>query len=244
MDCSGACARAFEPAHCGLAPQGGSVVLAMTASCALRQRWVKGDPGDVASYDYQSPKCVRFYMRTAIVSGPDSGSADEIRMIKKYPNRRLYDTAISSYITLEDVQRLVLSHIDFRVTDAKSGEDITRNILLQIIVEREEGGEPIFSTDVLQQIIRFYGDALQGMIASYLDKSMNIFVKQQHALRQQMQNVVSGDPIAFVRELTEQNISLWKEIQEGFFRTKRAARRASASERPQSTTETSQDRNS
>lgn len=155
-------------------------------------------------------------------------------MIKKYPNRRLYDTAISSYITLEDVQRLVLSHIDFRVTDAKTGEDITRNILLQIIVEREEGGEPIFSTDVLQQIIRFYGDALQGMIASYLDKSMNLFVKQQHALRQQMQNVVSGDPIAFMRELTEQNISLWKEIQEGFFRSKRPTRRGNAGQRSES----------
>ncbi|MFZ0257810.1 MAG: polyhydroxyalkanoate synthesis repressor PhaR [Gammaproteobacteria bacterium] len=162
-------------------------------------------------------------------------------MIKKYPNRRLYDTAISSYITLEDVQRLVLSHIDFRVTDAKTGEDITRNILLQIIVEREEGGEPIFSTDVLQQIIRFYGDALQGMIASYLDKSMNLFVKQQHALRQQMQNVVSGDPISFMRELTEQNVSLWKEIQEGFFRTKRPPRRANAGEHTDSVAPPSRD---
>lgn len=163
-------------------------------------------------------------------------------MIKKYPNRRLYDTAISSYITLDDVQRLVLSHIEFRVTDAKTGEDITRNILLQIIVEREEGGEPIFSTDVLQQIIRFYGDALQGMIASYFDKSVNLFVKQQHALRQQMQNVVSGDPIAFMRELAEQNTSLWKEIQEGFFRTKRSSRRAHASQRADSATRTSHER--
>ncbi len=165
-------------------------------------------------------------------------------MIKKYPNRRLYDTAISSYITLEDVQRLVLSHIDFRVTDAKTGDDITRNILLQIIVEREEGGEPIFSTDVLQQIIRFYGDALQGMIASYLDKSMNLFVKQQHTLRQQVQNVVVGDPIAFMRELTEQNISLWKEIQEGFFRAKRSPRRANAVQRRESAGRTSQDNGS
>ncbi|MGF1614735.1 MAG: polyhydroxyalkanoate synthesis repressor PhaR [Gammaproteobacteria bacterium] len=168
------------------------------------------------------------------MSERDSGSVDEVRMIKKYPNRRLYDTAISSYITLEDVQRLVLSHIDFRVLDARTGEDITRNILLQIIVEREEGGEPIFSTDVLQQIIRFYGDALQGMIASYLDKSMNLFVKQQHALRQQMQNVVAGDPIAFMRELTEQNISLWKEIQEGFFRGKRSGRRVRRGQRTDS----------
>lgn len=178
------------------------------------------------------------------MSQPENASADEVRMIKKYPNRRLYDTAISSYITLEDVQRLVLSHIDFRVIDAKTGEDITRNILLQIIVEREEGGEPIFSTDVLQQIIRFYGDALQGMIASYLDKSMNLFVKQQHALRQQMQNVVSGDPIAFMRELTEQNISLWKEIQEGFFRAKRSSRRGNETQRRDRVARTSHDNGS
>lgn len=167
-----------------------------------------------------------------------------MRIIKKYPNRRLYDTAISSYITLEDVRRLVLSHTEFCVRDAKTNEDITRNILLQIIVEREEGGEPIFSTDVLQQIIRFYGDALQGMIASYLDKSMKLFVRQQNALRQQMQSVVSGDPIAFMRELTEQNVSLWKEIQEGFFRTKRSVRRTNSGERAKSAEQTSEERGS
>jgi polyhydroxyalkanoate synthesis repressor PhaR len=165
----------------------------------------------------------------------------EVRIIKKYPNRRLYDTAISSYITLEDVRQLVLAHTDFCVRDAKTNEDITRTILLQIIVEREEGGEPIFSTDVLQQIIRFYGDALQGMMASYLDKSMKLFVRQQHALRQQMQNVVVRDPIAFMREVTEQNLSLWKEIQESFLGPHRVSRRRGSKPKARANEQTSEE---
>lgn len=142
----------------------------------------------------------------------------EPRVIKKYPNRRLYDTAISSYITLEDVRRLVLEGAEFCIQDARSKEDITRSILLQIIMEQEEDGEPIFSTEVLQQIIRFYGDTLQGMITSYLEKSVQLFVNQQSGLRDRMQDAVLGNPITFVRDLTEQNLNLWREMQEGFFR--------------------------
>jgi polyhydroxyalkanoate synthesis repressor PhaR len=155
----------------------------------------------------------------------------EPRIIKKYPNRRLYDTAISSYITLEDVRRLVLENVTFQVLDAKTDEDISRNILLQIILEQEEGGEPIFSTDVLQQIIRFYGDTLQAVIASYLDKSLKLFVSHQHSLREQMQNVGVSQPLALMREIADQNISLWKEMQEGLFRAKSAAARAGGSKR-------------
>ena len=134
------------------------------------------------------------------------------RVIKKYPNRRLYDTDISSYITLEDVRKLVLEQVPFCVRDAKSNEDITRSILLQIILEREEDGEPIFSTEVLEQIIRFYGDTLQGMIASYLEKSLMLFVEQQGRIRDQMQNVMTGDPLAFMREVTEQNLNMWQSV--------------------------------
>jgi polyhydroxyalkanoate synthesis repressor PhaR len=139
------------------------------------------------------------------------------RIIKKYPNRRLYDTAISSYITLEDVRHLVLEQKSFCVRDARTDQDITRSILLQIIIEQEERHEPIFSTDTLQQLIHFYGDTLQGMVSAYLEKSFKIFVRQQQMLREQMHSVVRRDPIAFMRELAEQNISLWKEVQEGFF---------------------------
>ena len=89
----------------------------------------------------------------------------DIRTIKKYPNRRLYDTAISSYITLADVKQLVMDNIEFQVVDAKTGEPITRNILLQIIAEQEDEGAPIFSTDMLTKIIRFYGDNLQNVMS-------------------------------------------------------------------------------
>ncbi|RKZ38063.1 MAG: polyhydroxyalkanoate synthesis repressor PhaR [Gammaproteobacteria bacterium] len=142
----------------------------------------------------------------------------ELRIIKKYPNRRLYDTSVSSYITLNDVRRLVLEKEKFVVREAKSSEDITRSILLQIIIEQEEDGEPIFSTEILEQIIRFYGDSLQGMITSYLEKSLNMFVDQQQQLREQVQNVMPNDPISLMQDVTEKNLNLWKEMQDSFFR--------------------------
>ena len=91
---------------------------------------------------------------------------NQLRLIKKYPNRRLYDTKTSSYITLADVKQMVLKQEDFQVVDAKSGEDLTRQILLQIILEEESGGVPMFSSDLLSQMIRFYGNAMQGMMGT------------------------------------------------------------------------------
>lgn len=140
----------------------------------------------------------------------------ETRVIKKYPNRRLYDTEISSYITLEDVRQLVLEHVDFCVQDAKTKRDITRSILLQIILEREEDGEPIFSEPVLKEIIRFYGDSLQGMMTSYLEKSLKLFVEQQEKWRGRMASAMTSDPLAIMRDVAEQNLAMWKEMQEGF----------------------------
>ena len=92
----------------------------------------------------------------------------DLRVLKKYPNRRLYDTEISRYITLEEVRQLVLNDIPFRVEDKRTQEDITRNILLQVIAEQEQGGDPIFTTDLLGFIIRFYGDPMQSSISRYL----------------------------------------------------------------------------
>jgi polyhydroxyalkanoate synthesis repressor PhaR len=140
----------------------------------------------------------------------------ETRVIKKYPNRRLYDTEISSYITLEDVRQLVLQHVDFCVQVAKTKRDITRSILLKIILEREEDGEPIFSEPVLKEIIRFYGDSLQGMMTSYLEKSLKLFVEQQEKWRGSMANAMAGDPLAVMRDVAEQNLAMWKEMQESF----------------------------
>ncbi len=101
------------------------------------------------------------------------------RVLKKYPNRRLYDTQTSSYITLADVKRMVLGGEHFEVRDAKSGDDLTRSILLQIILEEESGGVPIFSTQMLEQLIRFYGHAMQGMMGAYLEKNLQTFVDLQ-----------------------------------------------------------------
>ncbi len=140
----------------------------------------------------------------------------ELRTIKKYPNRRLYDTAISSYITLEDVKQLVLERADFHVIDARTNTDITRGILLQIISEQEEQGNPIFTAEVLAHIIRFYGDTLQGMMGNYLEKSLQAFVDQQHLFREQMRTFIGKNPLAMVTELVEHNLSLWKSVNERF----------------------------
>ncbi len=107
------------------------------------------------------------------------------RLIKKYPNRRLYDTKTSAYITLTDIKGLVLAFESFQVVDAKTNEDLTRSILLQIILEEEAGGMPLFSTELLAQIIRFYGHAMQGMLGKYLETNIKAFVDFQHKLQEQ-----------------------------------------------------------
>ena len=142
----------------------------------------------------------------------------EPRIIKKYPNRRLYDTEVSSYVTLEDVRSLVLQEIPFQVRDARTNEDLTRSILLQIIMEQEADGEPMFSEQVLARIIRSYGDSLQGMMSSYLERSLNLFVEQQARVQDQMKTVIGSDPLSMMREVTERNLSIWQEMQEGLIR--------------------------
>src|SRR5574337_2044741 len=109
----------------------------------------------------------------------------QLRLIKKYPNRRLYDTRTSSYITLADVKELVLGHEEFQVVDAKSGDDLTRSILLQIILEEEAGGAPMFTSDLLAQMIRFYGNAMQGMMGKYLENNIKAFADMQQKLQEQ-----------------------------------------------------------
>jgi polyhydroxyalkanoate synthesis repressor PhaR len=111
--------------------------------------------------------------------------SEQVRLIKKYPNRRLYDTRTSAYITLADVKNLVLHSGEFQVLDAKTGEDITRSILLQIILEEEGGGAPMFSSDLLAQMIRFYGNAMQGMMGKYLEGNVKAFTEMQSRLQDQ-----------------------------------------------------------
>ncbi len=131
--------------------------------------------------------------------------APATRVLKKYPNRRLYDTQTSSYITLADVKKMVLGGEDFEVRDAKTAEDLTRSILLQIILEEESGGVPMFTTQVLSQIIRFYGHAMQGFMGTYLEKNMQMFTDVQARLMEQSKGLY--DPKAFTPEMWTQLMS-------------------------------------
>ena len=119
---------------------------------------------------------------------------DGPRVLKKYPNRRLYDTQLSSYITLADMKAMVLSGERFEVRDAKTGEDLTRSILLQIILEEESGGVPLFSAAMLSQIIRFYGHAMQGLMGDYLEQSKKLFAQMQEQMAKQAETLFPGLP--------------------------------------------------
>jgi polyhydroxyalkanoate synthesis repressor PhaR len=117
---------------------------------------------------------------------------NQVRLIKKYPNRRLYDTKTSSYITLVDVKQMVLKQEEFQAVDAKTGEDLTRQILLQIILEEESSGSPMFTSDALSQMIRTYGNAMQGMMGGYLEKNIHAFQEMQKSLQEQSTKLYGG----------------------------------------------------
>ena len=119
-----------------------------------------------------------------------------VRLIKKYPNRRLYDTQTSTYITLADVKQLVLKSEIFKVVDAKSAEDLTRSILLQIILEEESDGMPMFSSVMLAQVIRFYGHAMQGMMGTYLEKNIQTFMEVQDRLADQSKGLFGNTQLS------------------------------------------------
>ena len=131
----------------------------------------------------------------------------QLRLIKKYPNRRLYDTKTSSYITLADVKQMVLKQEEFQVVDAKSGEDLTRQILLQIILDEESGGVPMFSSELLSQLIRFYGHAMQGLMGTYLEKNIRAFQDIQKTLQEQSQKMY-GDNARGTQDLWAQFMNL------------------------------------
>ncbi|HZH43088.1 MAG TPA: polyhydroxyalkanoate synthesis repressor PhaR [Lysobacter sp.] len=136
------------------------------------------------------------------------------RVIKKYPNRRLYDTEISTYITIEDVRQLIVDGEEFEVRDARTGEDLTRQVLLQIIAEHEQAGEPVLTTQMLSQIIRFYGDSMQGFMSTYLERSMQLFMDQQQQFRSQFGGMLGQTPWTMLNQLTERNMAMWKDFQQ------------------------------
>jgi polyhydroxyalkanoate synthesis repressor PhaR len=159
------------------------------------------------------------------------------RVIKKYPNRRLYDTHISRYITLEEIRQLVLQNITFRVEDKRTHEDITRSILLQVIAEQEEGGNPIFTTELLEFIIRFYGDPMQNSIGRYLELSARLFQEQQGHFTEQLRQMLgqAQQPLQVLKEMADKQVPIWRSVRKEFLhnlstRAKAIKRRTGADE--------------
>ncbi len=144
----------------------------------------------------------------------------ETRLIKKYPNRRLYDTAISSYITLEDVKRLVIENVSLKVVEARTQSDITHSTLLQIIFEQEENGPPLFSTELLQEMIRFYGDSMHKMFGKMFEQGMKYFSEQQKTWQlglmggEMTQRDHTPDSVKFMAKFTQNNVDQWLKFQE------------------------------
>lgn len=155
----------------------------------------------------------------AAISWTDDKTGDvKLRVIKKYPNRRLYDTEKSTYITLAQVHEIVRSGVEFKVVDADSGEDITRTILVQIIIEQENGASPIFTTDMLTKFIRVYDDAAQGVFGELLERNMQIFSEQQKRFQQQVMEATIDNPVArAMQDMTERNLAMWQDMQAKFF---------------------------
>jgi polyhydroxyalkanoate synthesis repressor PhaR len=143
----------------------------------------------------------------------------EPRIIKKYPNRRLYDTVESRYITLADIRKLVTDKVDFVVTDKKTQEDITRSILLQVIAEQEHEGNPMMSQDFLAQIIRAYGGAMQNLAGDYLEQSLKLFTAQQSQIRDRVRSMVGMDPMSSMTNLAQENFQRWRQMQDAFFKS-------------------------
>lgn len=134
-----------------------------------------------------------------------------MRILRKYTNRRLYDTSRSCYVTLDDVKQLVLNGEAFKVEDSKTGNDLTRNILLQIISEQEaQGHGTLLTNQVLQQLIRFYGDSMQGMMSQYLEQSIASFLEHQDRIREQMQTMMgAANPLTMMNRIADRNMQMW-----------------------------------
>jgi|HubBroStandDraft_4_1064222.scaffolds.fasta_scaffold14816_2 polyhydroxyalkanoate synthesis repressor PhaR len=135
------------------------------------------------------------------------------RLIRKYSNRRLYDTGASRHVTLEDLRQLIIAGERIRVVDDKSGEDLTRAVLLQIISEQEQFGSPVLSPELLETIIRFYGRPMQAMLSRYLEQSFTMMLRQQEAMQSEMTKALQATPFAPFTELARKNMELWADMQ-------------------------------
>jgi polyhydroxyalkanoate synthesis repressor PhaR len=134
------------------------------------------------------------------------------RLIRKYSNRRLYDTGGSRHVTLEDLRQLIVAGEKIKVVDDKSGEDLTRSVLLQIISEQEQFGSPVLSSELLEMIIRFYGRPMQALLSGYLEQAFTAMLRQQEAMHSEMAKALQA-PFAPLTELTRTNMELWNQMQ-------------------------------
>jgi polyhydroxyalkanoate synthesis repressor PhaR len=136
-----------------------------------------------------------------------------MREFKKYPNRRLYDIEESKYVTVEDIRMIVLEGQSIKVVDSKTEKDLTRTVLMQIISEQEgEGHEPILTNRVLEQLIRFYGDALQSVVGRYIEQSIMTFMEHQDRYRRNVRDLTDSEPINMMRKAMEQNMEFWNRM--------------------------------
>lgn len=157
-----------------------------------------------------------------------------MRIIKKYPNRRLYDTERSVYITLAEVHQIVRSGEEFKVVDANSGDDITRSVLVQIITEQEGGERPLFSTDMLTKFIRFYDDASQGMFGNFLEQNLAVFTEQQKRFSEQVGGMMADNPLPkMMQDMAERNMAIWQDMQKSFFDIAAGTRRTADDSKPE-----------
>lgn len=147
--------------------------------------------------------------------------SDNVRIIKKYPNRRLYDTHVSRYITLEEVRQLVLEHIPFRVEEKRTSDDITRAILLQVISEREADGQPIFSRELLSHVIRLYGDPMQSSLSRYLELSMQLYLERQQQFADKLSSLLgqAQQPVQTLKELSDRQVPIWRTVRKEFLKS-------------------------
>jgi polyhydroxyalkanoate synthesis repressor PhaR len=147
---------------------------------------------------------------------PDAGPKSAPVVIKKYANRRLYNTATSAYVTLDHLSQMVKEKTDFVVYDAKTGEDITRSVLTQIIVEEESKGQTLLPIPFLRQLISFYGDSLQGVVPQYLEMSMTQFARNQEQMRSYMQNAFGFNPFQQFESMGKQNMAMFEKAMRMF----------------------------
>ena len=144
-------------------------------------------------------------------------SEEQVRIIKKYPNRRVYDTQESKYIKVEDIRKMVVDGVSFKVIDSKTKEDVTRTVLLQIILEQESESNPLFTSDNLRHFIKYYGHNQSDQFSDYMNQSLAFFHQQQEQFNLGMQEYMSRNPVNIFSDLSKKNTEVWLNMQNAFF---------------------------